>query len=266
MLLSVLSGRSGWHPQRVAWVESVSASFRARHGEADADDAARVLERLEGTRERLATLFPRTVGEVDVVFHDSPAMLAFAHPYLPLARVLTDPAHRRYLAGWFGAREIHVLAPRLLAARASNVPGSREMLALTPAALYARLVVGANNPDLPPPFTPRSFARYLRWAWLAEGAGQWLSGQTEHARPAVARRMREGERPDFPPSLRDAGLLGGTVIDLLAREEGDEAVARLLARLHPGGAEAALVEAFQGRRLAHTEGTWRAHLGRLTER
>jgi hypothetical protein len=63
--------------------------------------------------------------------------------------------------------------------------------------------------------------------------------------------------------LRDATLLGGTVIDLLAREEGEAAAARLAVRLHPQGARAALSEAFHGRSLAHTEGAWRSHLTRL---
>ncbi len=41
--------------------------------------------------------------------------------------------------------ELHVLAPDALEACASNVPGSREMLTLAPAALYARRVIVENN-------------------------------------------------------------------------------------------------------------------------
>ena len=146
-----------------------------------------------------------------------------------------------------------MLAPRLLARRASAVPGSRELLMLAPRALYAAVVVGANNPELPPPFRPASFMRYLRWAWLAQGAAQYLSGQVPHLRPAIARRLHEGPRPDFPPGMRDAALLGGTVFDLLAREEGGAAAVGLACRpLHPDGAEAALVKAFGGRDTAHT--------------
>jgi hypothetical protein len=104
--------------------------------------------------------------------------------------------------------------------------------------------------------------RYARWAWLVEGAAQWLSGQTAHARPAVIRRLREGPAPSFPPSLRDATLLGGSVLELLAREEGPRAVARLLAKLHPDGPIAALEQAFPGRALAHTEAAWRTALNR----
>ena len=247
----------------MAWVESVSPSFRARHESEDAEDAERVLDQLEHTRDALGRHFPQTVGDIAVVMHGSEVALALAQPYLPLARLLTAPAARRYLVGWFGAKEVHVLAPRLLVRRASSVPGSRELLALAPAALYAQLVVGANNSDLPPPFSPASFSRYVRWAWLAQGAAQYFSGQTAHVRPAVARRLREGAAPGFPPGVRDAALLGGTVLDLLVREEGEAAAARLTSRLHPEGPEAALVEAFHGRSLAHTEGTWRTHLARL---
>jgi hypothetical protein len=247
----------------VPWVESVSPSFIARHGDGDADDAARVLETLEHTRDRLGRLFPREVGDVTVVLHDAPILLDLAHPILPVVRFLTAPAGRRYLAGWFGRDELHVLAPRRLAERASNVPGSLEMLMLVPAALYAQLVVGANNPRLPPPFTPRRLPAARRWGWLLAGAGQFLSGQTEHVRPAIARRLREGGRPAFPPRLRDAALLGGSVLDLLAREEGPGAVVRLLTDPPPRDVRGGLVAAFGGRAMVHTEGAWRSHLARM---
>jgi hypothetical protein len=247
----------------VPWVETASPHFAARHELADDEDVAGVLELLEGTRARLAAAFPVLPAEVEVIVHGSDAALAAAQPYLPLLRRMVAPAARRYLAGWFGAGSIHVLAPRLLAARASSVPGSREMSLLAPAALYAQLVVGANNAGLPPPFRLPSFARYLRWAWLQAGAAQWFSGQTAYARPAIARRLHEGRAPDFPPGVRDAHLVGGTIFDLLAREEGEAACVRLACRLPAGGAAEALRRAFGGRALGHTEAAWRAHLARM---
>ena len=156
-----------------------------------------------------------------------------------------------------------MLAPAALEARASNVQGSREMLQRTPAALYARLVIIENNRDLSRRLTPVRVARELRWAWLLEGGARWFAGQTEHSRPAIARRLHEGRRPSFPPGIRDATLLGGTVIDLLAREEGELAAAQFVSRLHPQGARAALSKAFGGRTLVHTEGAWRSHLARM---
>jgi hypothetical protein len=245
------------------WVESVSPSFRARHESAHADDADRVLHSLEQTRERLEQLFPRSVTDLTVVLHRSGFSLSLANPLLPLAWITTAPAARRYVAGWAGRSELHVVAPAALQARASNVPGSREMLARSAAVLYARRVIAENNHDLPSNLTPRRVRLELRWAWLLEGAARWFAGQTEHARPAIARRLREGGRPSFPPGLRDAPLLGGTVIDLLAREEGERAAARFACRLPAQGARAALAKAFGGRSLVHTEGTWRTHLARM---
>lgn len=246
----------------MAWVETASPSFTARHAEQDAGQVVEVLELLEGTRERLAGVFADLPGELAVVVHPSAAQLSLAQPAVPLLRRLTAPAARRYVAGWFTAREIHVLAPRLLEVRASSVPGSREMLLLTPAALYAQLVAGLANPTLPPPFRPAMIRRYLPWAWLGAGAGQWFSGQTAHARPAIARRLREGPEPAFPPGIRDAQLLGGSVLDLLAREEGERAVVRL-ATEPPDGVRRTLERAFRGRSLGHSEGAWRSHLARM---
>jgi len=247
----------------MAWVESVSPSFRARHESRETDDVDRVLRSLELTRDRLGEIFPRTVGEITFVLHSSTLALSLANPILPLAWLSTDPAARRYVAGWAGASEVHVLSPSALKARASNVQGSREMLAKAPAALYARRVIAENNHDLPRRMTPRRFALELRWAWLLEGASRWFSGQTEHARPAIARRLHDGGKPAFPPGPRDAALLGGTLIDLLVREEGEQRAVALACRLHPDGSRAALSKAFHGRALVHTEGAWRSHLARM---
>jgi hypothetical protein len=244
-------------------METTSPSFAARHEERDAADLVELLELLEGTRERLGTAFAVAPEGVTVVVHGSPAALAAAQPILPLARAVTAPAARRYLAGWAGRDTLHVLAPRLLRARASNVTGSREMLLLTPAALYAQLVVAAANPRLPPPWRPRAAAAMLRWAWLLAGAAQYFSGQTAYARPAIARRLREGPQPAFPPGVRDALLLGGTVVDLLAREEGEPAAVALAARPPHGAPDDVLRDAFGGRTLRDTEGTWRAHLAKV---
>jgi hypothetical protein len=247
----------------MAWVESVSPSFRARHESSDAKDADRVLESLELTRERLEHVFPRAVGEITVVLHSSSLGISLTNPVLPLVWMSTDPAARRYVGGWVGASEMHVLTPATLAARASNVPGSREMLERVPAALYARRVIHENNYDLPRRMTPRRIGLELRWAWLLEGAARWFAGQTEHARPAIARRLHDGGKPSFPPGLRDAALLGGTVIDLLVHEHGEQQAVQLACRLHPQGGRAALSKAFRGRALVHSEGAWRSHLARL---
>ncbi len=250
----------------MTWVESVSASFTARHDEAATDDARHLLQSLERTRQYLEGYFPRTPAELTLVLHGGPAGLIASNPLMPFAWLATAPAARRYVVGWAGRNVMHMLEPQVLRARASNGVGGgglSEMLEHSASCLYARRVVIASNKDLARVMPALRLRRELRWAWLLEGAARWFGGQTTHARPAIARRLREGGPPSFPPGPRDAALLGGTVIDLLAREQGAQAAARFACRLHPQGPRAALSQAFGGRSLAHTEGAWRSHLSRL---
>jgi hypothetical protein len=247
----------------MAWVETASLSFHARHEAAHADDAHVVLDDLERFRVELEGVFERAPGDVAVVIHPRPLALSLAAPWLPLARRVSAPAGRRYYAGWFSRGEIHVLAPDALQRRASGVAGSAEALALTPRHEYAHLVLGANNATLPPPFTPASFRRYVRMAWVCEGAAAHFAGQVSHLRAAVARRMREGGSPSFPPPARDSMLLGGTVFGLLERERGTEAcVALASADLGADGAD--VVEAAFDEPAAGVERRWKDYLSEFT--
>jgi hypothetical protein len=246
----------------VAWVETESLSFAARHESDQAEHAMRVLDELEAFRDRLDGIFERTPGDVAVVLHPRPLMLALAQPWLPLARLYAAPASRRYFAGWFGSGEIHVLARPALERRASNVEGSREALLLAPQHEYSHLVVAANNPDMPPPFRRRSFRRYIRWAWLSEGAATYFSGQSRHLRGAVVRRLREGARPEFPPSASDAQLLGGTLFGLLEEEAGQDATVALAQSREADGQRRAIERAF-GRPLPRVASDWRDYLESL---
>lgn len=241
------------------WQETASETFTARHDARDSADAEHVLRALEAARPRLERTLGAAVGQLDVVMHGTEAQLDAAAPLLPLLRRLSAPVARRYVVGWAGEHELHVMAPRVLAKRASNVEGSLELLMLAPTALLARRVVAEANPALHPRLGPRMLARYTRSAWLLEGAAQYFSGQVDHARPAIAVRLRERPEPAFPPGRADAILLGGSVFDLLAREEG-EAAAVALARGEHG-----LKQAFHDRPVRHTEPTWRAHLQRMAE-
>ena len=241
------------------WLETASDTFTARHDERDSADAELVLHTLERERLRLERALGADVGPLDIIFHGNEPQLDAAAPLLPLLRRLSAASARRYVVGWAGEHELHVLSPRILAKRASNVEGSLEMLMLAPVALLARRIVSEANPVLHPKLGPRMLARYTRSAWLLEGAAQYFSRQVDHARPAIAVRLRESTQPAFPPRRADAMLLGGSVFDLLAREEGDAAAVGL-AR---GGLN--LKSAFNGRPLRHTEVTWRAHLARMAE-
>jgi hypothetical protein len=108
-----------------------------------------------------------------------------------------------------------------------------------------------------------TFRRYVRWAWLCEGAATWLSGQAPLLRPAIVRRLREGGRPAFPPDKRDAMLLGGTIFTLLEREHGSRAAAALATSDLERGPRSVLVDAF-GRQLTGVESDWRELLDSLT--
>lgn len=244
----------------MAWVQTDSLSFSARHESEDEEAAVAILDDLEDFRDRLGGLFETVPAEVAVVIHAGPGVLALAHPWLPAARLLAAPAARRYMAGWFAQGEIHVLAPAALEERAARVEGSREALGLTPLHEYAHLVIGANNPELPPPFTFRTFARYVRWAWLCEGAATHFAGQGPHLRAAILRRLREGPRPAFPPSARDAPLLGASVFALLERERGGAACAALVSgRLSPSGPRPTVERVFE-RPFGDVERSWRESL------
>lgn len=235
------------------WTQTVSANFEARHDARDEQDARAVLELLESTHERLANVFAKMPRGVDVVLHSSRSALILATPAIWGLWLTSDKSARRYLAGRCAEHTLHLLAPRLLARRASAPADSHAMLMLTPAALYAQLVALENNPRL---------RRARRAAWLRWGAGQYLAGQTEFARPAIARRLREARAPRFPPGRHDAPLLGGSVFDLLAFERGAQAAVALGASDPRRPPSALLGEAF-GRPLAETEQRWRRHLARL---
>jgi hypothetical protein len=248
----------------VAWVETESLSFLARHESEDAAGAQRTLDELEDLRLSLEDRFDEVPGEITVVIHPTPAWLAGAHPFLPLARWAAAPAGRRYLAGWAMSTELHILNDEHADRRAGGEDSQRALRG-TAERLYTQLVIAANNSSLPPPWGPRRFARYLRWAWLIEGASQYFSGQVPLFRAAVIRRMREGKPPSFPPSARDAIILGGSVFDLLDREVGRTAADVLVSRPGRGGLQASLEIAFDAP-LREIETAWRRHLRELTDR
>ncbi|MGH2925385.1 MAG: hypothetical protein ACRDK1_05360 [Solirubrobacterales bacterium] len=248
----------------MAWVETESLSFIARHEAEDTECAQRTLDALEDLRLALEERFEHAPGEITVIVHPTPAWLAAAHPFLPAARLAAAPAGRRYLAGWAMASELHVLNDEFLDRRAA---GEDSMAALrgTAERLYVQVVVGANNDRLPPPWGPRRFGRYLRWTWLIEGAAQYYAGQVPLFRAAVSTRLRDRRAPSFPPSPRDAMILGGTIFDLLERERGRDACDVLVARLRRDGPRASLELAFDAR-FRDIEQSWRSYLRRLSER
>jgi hypothetical protein len=244
----------------MGWTETPSLSFTARHETSESDAALAVLQALEVHRTKLEGLFGQVPDNVTLVLHDSTLQLALAQPYLPFARRITSPAGRRYMAGWYGRSEVHALSPRALRKLAGG-PESLKALMLTPERTYTMLVVGMNNPLLPPPFRPGALGRLRRFGWLGEGAGQFLSGQVPYLRAALARRLRAGE-PHFPPGVRDAPLLAGSLFDLLNRERGVEACVRLALHSRPDHPDRIVEEAF-GSPSAEVRRRWLTHLDEL---
>jgi hypothetical protein len=214
---------------------------------------------------QLEQLFARAPPRITVVLHGGVGALTLSNPLLGTLRLLTEPTGRHLVAGWTGREELHLLSPAALAAAdGGKVSGTRESGRLTAGVLYARRTIAENRSDLIGRPTPLRLARELRGAWLLEGASRWLAGQSAHARPAVARRLRDGRRPAFPPGLRDAPLLGPTVIELLVREAGEAAAVELAVGGGNRGGEG-LERAF-GARLVSIEGEWRSHLAQLASR
>jgi len=139
------------------------------------------------------------------------------------------------------------------------------MLALAPASLYARRVIVEANRELHSARLPSRLWMELRWSWLLEGAARWFSGETGYSRSVVGQYMRSGHRPHFAPSVRDAPLLAGSLIELLAEREGEGrsrgwqgACTRAgRTRRSPPPSPAAASTAF--------EGDWRLRLRRLAD-
>jgi hypothetical protein len=203
-------------------------------------------------------------GNVTIILHDNPAWLSAAHPLLPAVRWSAAPAARRYLAGWPMDGEIHTLNDTWMERRSAGEDSLRALRG-TADRMYCQIVLAANNQALPPMWTPKRFLTYLRWAWLIEGAAQYFTGQMGLFRAAVITRLREGDRPAFPPSRRDALILGGTVFDLLERHAGPDACVRMASRLHRDGPRGSLELAFEAR-MRDIERAWRIHLDEILYR
>ena len=243
----------------MAWIETDSLSFTARHDDADTACAQRILDGLEELRLRLEERFDRGARRGHRR-HPRQPRLALGGAPAAAPRALGGRARpaRRYVAGWPMVGEIHVLSDEWMERRAGGEDSLRALLG-TAERMYCQLVLAANNERLPPMWTPRRFLTYLRWAWLVEGAAQYFTGQVSLYRAAVITRLREGDKPRFPPSRRDAILLGGTVFDLLDRHAGPQACALLASRLHREGAQGNLELAFDAS-MREIEKAWRQHL------
>ena len=264
--------RAGRRDQSAAtvWVAGQTAPRRSSRATTSATraDAERVLAQLEYARDAARRALRRRVGRARRRPARLAAQLDAAQPWLPLQRRLTAPGGAplpRRLGGRARAARARAAAARPARLERRGLAGDADARALgaARAPLRRRQPPGAAAAVRPAAASPAGCAGR---GW-SRARAQWLSGQTRHVRPAVARRLREGAPPSFPPGRADALLLGGTVFDLLAREEGESR--RACARLRPAPRRrrpGARRRRSAGRGVRHTEAAWRSHLARLAER
>ena len=170
------------------------------------------------------------------------AALDVAQPLVPVVRRLTAPAARRYVAGWFG-RARSTCSPRACSrARASNVPGSREMLLLAPGRALRPARRRRRQPAAAAARSgPRSLARYAaRGRGCAPARGPVALGPDDaraagdRAAPARGAGARLPARPRATPRCSAA-----RVLDLLAARGGRGTPRAPAARAGPASGPAA---------------------------
>ena len=245
----------------MAWVETVTPSFRARHESAD-DGRRRARARL--ARRRRARASRSSSRERPPTSRSSStapaALLDLAHPLVPLERLLTAPAARRYVVGSTGgAATIHVLAPRRCG-RARRTSRARARCSSSrPTVLYAQLVVGAQQPAPAAAVRRRrGCSARLRWAWLVEGAAQLLR-RPDRARAPGDRAAPARRRAPRLPARRCAtrALLGGRSSTCSRARRAARPAMRLACYLDPAATRSTrCASAFRGRSLV-------PHRGRL---
>ena len=183
----------------MTWIETDSLSFTARHDDADLACAHRVLDSLEDLRLRLEDRFDQVPGQR----HGDPARqpglaLRMAHPLLPAVRWSAAPAARRYLAGWPMAGEIHTLNDSWMEKRSAGEDSLRALRG-TAERMYCEIVLAANNPALPPMWTPRRFA-HLPALGLADRGRRAVLRRPDLVLPRRSDHAAAGGRsPGLPP-------------------------------------------------------------------
>ena len=209
----------------VPWVETASLSFTARHEASHAEDAEEVLEALEEHRNVLEALFPRIPGNVTVVLHDSAVQLGLSQPYLPVARRLASPPARRYMAGWFAAGEVHVLAPAGAAPRRGGPGLARRAEAHAPARLHAARR-RREQPRAAASLPPRQRLAPAAQRLAGRGSGPALLGPG--SLPAPGDRHPAAPRPRRLPAARRATPASwpARCSTCLERERGPQACVR----------------------------------------
>ena len=200
----------------MAWVESHSQSFSARHESAQAEEAAAVLDGARGPADELCGLFEHVPGR-DRRGH--PPALGRARAGAPVAAAgparggAGQPPLLRGLVR--GARDPRARARR---ARAPGLGGAR--LARGAAAHAApRVRAPGGRAPTTPTCRPRSrsptSATTCAGHGCARGRPPGSPGRRRCSVPRSCAGCARAAGPSFPPGPRDAMLLGGTVFSLL---------------------------------------------------
>ena len=176
---------------------------RARHDERDVDDARACSPSSSTLARDSDACLPERVGELASCSTARRRSSTLPQPWLPLQRRLTAPAGRAATSSAGPAeRELHVLAPRLLArARLRTCEGSLEMLMLAPSrALARRVIVGRQPPGPAAALRAAAFATLAALGVAASRARRsYFSGQVR-ARPAGRRAAPARGRPAVVPA------------------------------------------------------------------
>lgn len=241
------------------WTESTSNLFRVRFDDdsrLEVEELVHVLETYAARLEAHGLLLP---PHPTVVVHPTALSLSLAQPAYVAALALTETHGRKYLASWASGSTLHLIAPSRLARGTESHISLRDALERAPACGLAHLALGHANPGLDLQRTLRRRA----WFWLAWGAGQTLVGQVPMLASVIALRRKERRALQVPPPMRDAVVLGGSIVELVLRQRGLTGLVHLLKDPLPPAPEGWIGRALPGLGPTEREVRWRMLLDDL---
>lgn len=244
------------------WTESASNLFRVRFDDEARTEVEELVHILETYAVRLEAHGLVLPPHPTVVVHPTAVSLSLAQPAYVAALGLTETHGRRYLASWTSGSTLHLISPERLRRGTENHISLRAAMERAPACGLAHMALGHANSGL-------SLQRALRsrgWFWLAWGAGQTLVGQVPTLASVIAVRRKERRALSLTPAMRDAVILGGSIVELVLRERGLTGLVHLLKAPLPERPEAWIARALPGVGPTEREVQWRMLLDDLDRR
>jgi hypothetical protein len=244
------------------WTESTSNLFRVRFDDdsrTEVEELVHVLETYAARLEAHGLVLP---PHPTVVVHPTAMSLALAQPAYLAAIAMTETHGRKYLASWASGHTLHLVAPhRLMRGTESHIT-LRDAMERAPACGLAHLALGHANPGL----TLQRALRRRAWFWLAWGAGQTLVGQVPMLASVIALRRKERRALSLTPPMRDAVVLGGSIVELVLRQRGLTGLVHLLREPLPPSPEGWIGHALPGIGGTERDVLWRMVLDDLDRR